>query len=413
MKNIDDTLINEIKVDIEKEKQTRILKKLEQIPNSNTNSYQELKEKSEKYKVKYNLLKTNINLRYDNFNNIVNELLDIKNSLGKYGYLFSDEAIKVKELNIPQYCDKIKFEGHEEINIGREDINKGIYYLSEKYNGTKIVLFEGERQTEMTLIKSFEIKNFSKNKLNQALRQILERNRNISIRQDKIKINLEISEKPVDINKKEKKEGNLLYDLKTIVNKTVENTKKVANHLNDEYWGIDGNRIIMLLKSLTSIRTNFEKVSLKNPKLTDEQSTELENIKRICEDYENYKSMLLEKFDLALKEFGDFNSKIEKLKNDNKIVSGAFKLNNVVKLFENNDEIDFSTFKEFKFRSTYIALSNDGKTFQTSYPTFIFNLGNIIPSLYGNSTYTVNIISFINKTLKVEILKDSIDSINY
>lgn len=169
----------------------------------------------------------------------------------------------------------------------------------------------------------------------------------------------------------------------------------------------------MLLKSLTSIRTNFEKVSLKNPKLTDEQSTELENIKRICEDYENYKSMLLEKFDLALKEFGDFNSKIEKLKNDNKIVSGAFKLNNVVKLFENNDEIDFSTFKEFKFRSTYIALSNDGKTFQTSYPTFIFNLGNIIPSLYGNSTYTVNIISFINKTLKVEILKDSIDSINY
>lgn len=235
MKNIDDTLINEIKVDIEKEKQTRILKKLEQIPNSNTNSYQELKEKSEKYKVKYNLLKTNINLRYDNFNNIVNELLDIKNSLGKYGYLFSDEAIKVKELNIPQYCDKIKFEGHEEINIGREDINKGIYYLSEKYNGTKIVLFEGERQTEMTLIKSFEIKNFSKNKLNQALRQILERNRNISIRQDKIKINLEISEKPVDINKKEKKEGNLLYDLKTIVNKTVENTKKVANHLNDEY----------------------------------------------------------------------------------------------------------------------------------------------------------------------------------
>ena len=274
-------------------------------------------------------------------------------------------------------------------------------------------MFEGERQTEMTLIKSFEIKNFSKNKLNQAWRQILERNRNISIRQDKIKINLEISEKPVDINKKEKKEGNLLYDLKTIVNKTVENTKKVANHLNDEYWGIDGNRIIMLLKSLTSIRTNFEKVSLKNPKLTDEQSTELENIKRICEDYENYKSMLLEKFDLALKEFGDFNSKIEKLKNDNKIVSGAFKLNNVVKLFENNDEIDFSTFKEFKFRSTYIALSNDGKTFQTSYPTFIFNLGNIIPSLYGNSTYTVNIISFINKTLKVEILKDSIDSINY
>ena len=53
MKNIDDTLINEIKVDIEKEKQTRILKKLEQIPNSNTNSYQELKEKSEKYKVKF------------------------------------------------------------------------------------------------------------------------------------------------------------------------------------------------------------------------------------------------------------------------------------------------------------------------------------------------------------------------
>ena len=63
--------------------------------------------------------------------------------------------------------------------------------------------------------------------------------------------------------------------------------------------------------------------------------------------------------------------------------------------------------------SPYITLSSDNKTIEVPFQSFDFDLGNIIPSLYGNSIYSINIISFINKKLKTEIIKDSIDNKEY
>lgn len=49
----------------------------------------------------------------------------------------------------------------------------------------------------------------------------------------------------------------------------------------------------------------------------------------------------------------------------------------------------------------------DNKTKQASYPIFNFNISTIIPSLYNNSIYSINIFSFVNKNLKVEIINEN------
>ena len=60
-------------------------------------------------------------------------------------------------------------------------------------------------------------------------------------------------------------------------------------------------------------------------------------------------------------------------------------------------------------------LSPDNKTIQTSYPEPVFNFKkcSIIPSLYGNSVFSVNIFSFVNKNLKAELIKDDIKDDEY
>ena len=75
--------------------------------------------------------------------------------------------------------------------------------------------------------------------------------------------------------------------------------------------------------------------------------------------------------------------------------------------------VDFSSFKGFIFKSPYITLYKSEKKIETSYETFDFNLGKIIPSLYGHSIYSINIISFVSKELKAEIIKDSITNKDY
>ena len=74
--------------------------------------------------------------------------------------------------------------------------------------------------------------------------------------------------------------------------------------------------------------------------------------------------------------------------------------------------LDFSNFKESSFNSPYIMLSNDNKTIQVSYPTFTYKVRSIIPSLFGNSIYSVNIFSFVSKNLKAEIIKEENDYSN-
>ena len=109
----------------------------------------------------------------------------------------------------------------------------------------------------------------------------------------------------------------------------------------------------MLLKSLKNIKNELSNISLNNPKFNNVDK-ELINTKKICEEYENIKRMLIEKFEFILSVFDNFNDKIKNLKLDEKIVSDSFILNNEIKLVSYNKEIDFSLFKEkFKFTLYY------------------------------------------------------------
>ena len=87
-----------------------------------------------------------------------------------------------------------------------------------------------------------------------------------------------------------------------------------------------------------------------------------------------------------------------------KRISSSYKLTNKIKVVEK--KLDMSTFKENNFNSPYIMLSLDNKTKQVSYLVFTFGLNSIIPPLFGNSIFSVNIFSFITKNLKAEIMKD-------
>ena len=407
-----DRLINAIKIDIEKEKQYRKSKFIENKPNSYFNSYQDLKKKAEDFKKKYNELLNNKNkINYNIFNTRINELLSIKNSIKKYGDLFSNGELIVKELNIPS-CDEINFEGHDEIKIGKNDLKKGIYYFYEKFNGTQVILSEGKIKIKKNLNDILKIKKIEKindNKLSKKLEEIRKKNKNIIIKDDEIKIKLEISNSQIDINRIQERDGNLLYDLKTIIKDIDDNSKKISIHLKDdcEFEGVKGNRVLMILQELINIRNKFNNISLKNPKFVNEQSTELNETKKVCEDYENIKSIIMDEYDSILKEVNGFKEIIKEYDGDEKIVSKAFLLNFELESVKKNKKIDFSSFKGFQFRSNFISLSSDNKTIKTSYPDYFhFRLGNIIPSLYGTSTYSVNIVSFINKQLKVEIEED-------
>ena len=121
--------------------------------------------------------------------------------------------------------------------------------------------------------------------------------------------------------------------------------------------------------------------------------------------------LLINKFEKIRENYLRYEKISEDFKNDKVGVSRTYKLTNKIKVVESK-ALDFSNFKESSFNSPYIMLSNDNKTIQASYPIFTFKVRSIIPSLFGNSIYSVNIFSFVSKNLKAEIIKEDNDYSN-
>lgn len=214
----------------------------------------------------------------------------------------------------------------------------------------------------------------------------------------------------MDINKKEDPE-NLLFNVKKISDNITDITTKINNRESDEFSNTKSCRILMLLKELGEIKKRFENIMLKNPRFLNEQITDLYETIKVCERFENKKKQLLSTFIPILGEFEKFNTNIDSLSNDKKI-SGAFNLIKEITVIKDK-KVNFPSFKGFILKSPYISFSKTEQKLQVSYDIFNFDLRNIIPSLYGNSTYSINILSFVGKELKAELIKNSISNKNY
>lgn len=416
-KRIYDSLISAVENDIKEEEDKRKLDEENKKKNMNINSYDDLKENSEKYKMKYNDISTinedtNINL----YSNNIKVLLEKKKNISKYGNFFSSDSIAVSELTFPDDCEKIIIgkDGHE-MTLNKDNLSDGIIYLPKKYIGAKAQLINKDAILEERTLKRIEFKRIDEEALKSILIEM--RNRNISFFNfGPIKVDLQISEQLINLNKKDQ-EDSLLYKLKKISNDVVEFSAKINESHNDRITDeIKSHRIVIRLRGLEKIIKSLEELKLTNPKFLNVQKTDLAKTKEVCENYEKTKGQLLNYFREMDEEYTKFNKAKDNLNQDEKSISIMENLclvNKINPIKNNPKEIDFSPLKDFIFKSKYIFLDKDGKTIKTSYNTFDFHLGNIIPSLYGNSLFSINITSFINKELRAEIVKDSIKDMHY
>ena len=406
-----DDLYSSIKNDIAKETDKRKIAEENKIRNQNNNSYDILKENSINYNEKFKLLKENKNLNNVKFHNNVKELLRYKNNLSKFKNIYSTRIkLDYIVLNLPENCQKIKLKDDIEIKVEEEDLKMRLFYFSNKYRNLNVKLIENDDTSkEIRLNELLQLDAIDQDNINQQLNDL--RNIQVNVPLDSIKVQLSISKEIVDLKKIEE-ENNLLYKVKKISGDITEIIRKINNHVSDTFIDVKGCKNIKNLDKLNEIKKNLEDINLENPRFLNEQITNLQDTQNVCYNFENIKKQLLGKFINILKEYESFNENINNLKNDKKIISSHFELDNAIKIMENK-KIDFFSFKGIILRSPYISFSKSEKKLKPSYDNFIFDLGNIIPSLYGNSTYSINILSFVEKDLKAEILEESISNKSY
>ena len=405
LNQIHNNLIEAIKKDTELEKKERKREEEQTLRNKNSSSYEILKENSGEYKKKFDILRDNNSLNNINFHNNMKELLNYKKNLSNFKSIYTKKKIlNYIVLNIPENCKKINIKNEGEIKVSQDDLKERVYYFSKKYiDYTAVVhIDKGEKiekqEKKLDYMLQLELEDIDQDNVNKQLNEL--KNKPVIVSENDIKVLLSISDKNADIAKNE---------VKKISDEIVIITKTINKFTNDNSGSP---RVIMALNKLKEIKTKFQEVNLKNPKFLNEQKTDLKATTEICEKYENIKKKLLEEFKSLLGEFEIYNQNIENLKNDKALVTKAFELINEIKMTK-NIKIDFSSFKGFILKSPYISFSKTEKKLQASYDIFNFNLGNIIPSLYGNSTFSINILSFVGKELKPEIIKDSITNKNY
>ena len=211
-----------------------------------------------------------------------------------------------------------------------------------------------------------------------------------------IEVKLLISDKPINI---EVEKDKFLLGIQDISKKIAKLMKKISDHLTEKDYILDK------MEKIKDIIDELSKISLNDPKFID-GVTELINTKKIFEEFQTIKTILIKKFESIRENYLNYIKIKEEYKNDKKGVSSSYKLSNKIKIVDK--KLDVSTFKGNNFNSPYIMLSPDNKTIQASYPVFTFRLNSIIPSLFGNSIFSVNIFSFVTKNLKAEILKEDI-----
>ena len=270
------------------------------------------------------------------------------------------------------------------------------YYLPYQFYKATVQLKDGEK-----ILKSvIEIKAINDEKVNEKKLEIKNSKKGIGIKEEMyMDIKLSISDKTI-IKELEKDEFLLcIYNISIKISKLM---KKISEHLTDK------NYVIKKIETIKEIIEEFSNISLNDPKFIDGM-TELINTKKICENFETNKSILIKKFELIMENYSEYKKIIKNLINDSEGVTKSYELKNKITNVKEKI-INFSNFIKNNFNSPYIMLSSDNKNIQTSTSdgTFYFKKFTIIPSLYGNSAFSVNIFSFVNKNFRAEIIKDTI-----
>ena len=409
LNDIYDNLISALKEEIRIEKEKRQNKEIEDKNKKIFDKCEELQNNVEKYIKKYELIKTE--LPREMFNKEVEELLTLQEKLRtNYGKeIFSSEKIKVLEIIIAKkyLIDEVriipKASDLDSIILTKDNLEKRRFYLPYIYFKSEMEVKKDEKKKDnLTLKEDQEIKGINKEKVEKIKLDIQNEKKDMKIKDIKdIEIKLLISD--IQINKEIEKDK-FLITIKEISKKIAKLMKKISNHLTEKSY------IIEKMETIKDIIDELSKISLNDPKFID-GVTELINTKKICENFRELKEILIKKFEMIRENFLNYKKITEDFKNDKKGISSSYKLTNKIKTA--NKELDISTFKENNFNSPYIMLSSDNKIIQASYPIFNFKTCSIIPSLFGNTIYSVNIFSFVTKNLKAEIIKDEMINKDY
>ena len=414
LSEIYDELIEAIKKEIREEKEKRQAKEIEDANKKIFGECEDLQNDIDRYISKYGRIKEE--LPKDMFNKEIEDLLSLQEKLRlRYGkdIFEKKEIIKVLEINIPlkYLIDEVKIipneiSGLDIMILGKENLEKRKYYLPYKYYKSEMVIQKyddkkKEKKTDKINLKEFqEIKSINEEKIKKIKLDIQNKKEDIKLKDIKdIEVKLLISDTPINI---EIKKDKFLLKIQEIAKKIAKFMKKISEHLTEKDY------IIEKMEKIKEIIDEFSGVSLNDPKFID-GVTELINTKKIFEEFQTLKTILIKKFELIRENYLNYKKIKEEFKNDKKCISSSYKLSNNIKTVDK--KIDISSFKENNFNSPYIMLSPDNKTIQTSYPIFNFKLNSIIPSLFGNSIFSVNIFSFVTtKNLKAQIIEnDKID----
>ena len=409
LSKIYEKIINSLNEDKKIEGEKRREKEMEDLNKDIFEKSEELENNIQRYINKYNQLKTVLSKNL--FNDDAREILSLNEKLKKlYGNeIFTNEKIEVLEIIISRKykLDSVKIipkDGKTDIILlGEKDFKERKFYLPSNFCFSEMILKdEKDKEVKLTIRDKIGIKYINKKEVEKKKIEIQNSNKNIDIKNIDMNIKILISD---NLIKKDIEEDKFLLSIKEISDKISKNMKKISDHLKESEY------IIKKVEIIKDIIQELSKLSLNDPKIIG-GNTELINTKKICEQFQTLKEILIKKFELIRENYLKYDKINKELENDKEGISSYYKLINKLKIVEDK-QIDISHFKKNSFNSPYIMLSSDNKTIQVSYSVFNFRKIAIIPSLYANSIFSFNIFSFVNKNLKAEIIKEDILNKDY
>ena len=408
-KDIESKLIQAIKNDYKNEKENQ----------------KNIKINEEKNKINHKLSKITEDTK--NYNELFNNLMNSS----KYNLeVFQKDCKSVKTIYEKyESCDifeknsKNKFCFKELITNGRS------YNYYSYYKTYTFLPINYESNARSVKFQEKSIYKINESKLEKYIKSLFKKIDNLSDKKVDISLHMKISGKDINIDNLNNDEiiinikkffSSLNNSLKKISNKQMdsildkrkdilEKIKSEKNHIEklklekelEEYNESISTFIqttfnqIKILKNILS-RTNLETpkfLNLRNsPKKTEEVCKVFQELRNNIiiyfskiidrgEEYENYKNSINEGLEFVGKKFNlNINGFPDK------------KLN-----------ISFNNFKTKFYSTPYISLSEDSKNINFSFNELKYELGPIIPSLYYNRNFKLNIISFVNIKLNASL----------
>ena len=272
-------------------------------------------------------------------------------------YIIDEEKIKKKIHNL------IKEKESLETNIDLFPIE-----VTLEISGNKVDI--DDLNADFTILNLqkmiLEIKNFFKKISSQEMDSIVEQ--------------LKDKQKKLDSEKNENKIVKFQKDIDDYNNKIKNFIDEAINQLNE------------LRKKIFEF--NFQKPSFHNIIGSSPRKTE-----EVCKKIDKFKREFLHIFDEINKNIDIYENYKNSIINGLNIIGKKFNLN-TKKLIKFEKPIKFAYFKTKFSSSPYISLSNQINNIDFSFKTLDYKFGPIIPSLYSNNNFKLNIVSFVNKKLK-------------